>query len=561
MISTTLESPCRCSTANSFSKRASQSGQRSLVLAILTAIAASSPALLAQSVTVTPSGYVAVAPNSTTQFDATVSGLSSTAVTWSVAGNAATYGTITSSGLYTAPATAPANPAEIVAASVASPTTKGYQFVYFLTPGPTVSQVSPNPIPVGTTTVTVTGLGFQKGAEIEYSAAGGTQIQASTRFVNSTTLTAGIYFGAPTAATFYVVIPGPRPVTRWRFPWELRRLSTYRREWDRKRSYAAGTVVTITANAALSGEAFSSWSGATVASASSSSTTLTMPAANTTVTANYTTATYPLTVVNGTGSGSYAAGTVVTITANAAPSGEAFSSWSGATVASASSSTTTLTMPAASTTVTANYTTATHPLTVVNGTGSGSYAAGTVVTITANAAPSGEAFSSWSGATVASASSSTTTLTMPAASTHRDGELHGDLSTYRREWDRKRQLRGRQGSDYRGQRRASRRSFQLLVRRDCGVRIVLHDDPHDASGKHHRDGELHGDLSTYRREWDRKRQLRGRQGSDYRGQRRASRRSFQLLVRRDCGQRQRIWHDAHDARGGHDCDSFLFGAG
>ena len=418
MISTTLESPCRCSTANSFSKRASQSGRRSLVLAILTAIAASSPALLAQSVTVTPSGYVAVAPNSTTQFDATVSGLSSTAVTWSVAGNAATYGTITSSGLYTAPATAPANPAEIVAASVASPTTKGYQFVYFLTPGPTVSQVSPNPIPVGTTTVTVTGLGFQKGAEIEYSAAGGTQIQASTRFVNSTTLTAGIYFGAPTAATFYVVNPGSAPSNSLAVSVGV--AATYPLtvvNGTGSGSYAAGTVVTITANAALSGEAFSSWSGATVASASSSTTTLTMPAASTTVTANYTTATYPLTVVNGTGSGSYAAGTVVTITANAAPSGEAFSSWSGATVASASSSTTTLTMPAASTTVTANYTTATYPLTVVNGTGSGSYAAGTVVTITANAAPSGEAFSSWSGATVASASSSTTTLTMPAAST------------------------------------------------------------------------------------------------------------------------------------------------
>jgi hypothetical protein len=156
-----------------------------------------------------------------------------------------------------------------------------------------------------------------------------------------------------------------------------------------------------------------------VANATAATTTLTMPAAATTVTANYAAIpTYALTVVNGTGSGSYAAGTVVTITANAAPAGQAFADWTGATVASATSATTTLTMPAAATTVTANYAAIpTYTLTVVNGTGSGSYAAGTVVTITANAAPAGQAFADWTGATVASATSATTTLTMPAATT------------------------------------------------------------------------------------------------------------------------------------------------
>ena len=85
-------------------------------------------------------------------------------------------------------------------------------------------------------------------------------------------------------------------------------------------SYAAGTPVTIAANApALYGPSFLDWTDATVANATASTTTLTMPAANTTVTANYTTAVakYTLTVVNGSGSGSYAAGTAVTITANA----------------------------------------------------------------------------------------------------------------------------------------------------------------------------------------------------------------------------------------------------
>src|ERR1035438_2732297 len=63
--------------------------------------------LAAQSVTISPAGYVAVPAGSKTQFTATVTGLSSGAVTWSVAGSAATYGTISSSGLYSAPATAP----------------------------------------------------------------------------------------------------------------------------------------------------------------------------------------------------------------------------------------------------------------------------------------------------------------------------------------------------------------------------------------------------------------------------------------------------------------------
>ena len=102
-------------------------------------------------------------------------------------------------------------------------------------------------------------------------------------------------------------------------------------------TYAAGTIVNIKANTAPSGQTFQNWTGATVANATSATTTLTMPAANTAVTANYTTvtSTYTLTVVNGTDSGSYADGTVVTITANAPPAGEAFQNWTGATVANA----------------------------------------------------------------------------------------------------------------------------------------------------------------------------------------------------------------------------------
>jgi hypothetical protein len=70
-------------------------------------------------------------------------------------------------------------PAGIVATSVATPITKATQFVYFLTVGRTITQVSPDPIPLGTTTVTITGAGFQKGAMIDYTTPGNGAIQAS----------------------------------------------------------------------------------------------------------------------------------------------------------------------------------------------------------------------------------------------------------------------------------------------------------------------------------------------------------------------------------------------
>ncbi|WP_239470274.1 CARDB domain-containing protein [Archangium violaceum] len=62
--------------------------------------------------------------------------------------------------------------------------------------------------------------------------------------------------------------------------------------------------------------------------------------------------------------------------------------------------------------------TQTYALTVNNGTGSGSYAAGTVVSITANAPPSGQVFSSWSGGVASSFGNiyaASTTYTMGSA--------------------------------------------------------------------------------------------------------------------------------------------------
>ena len=127
---------------------------------------------------------------------------------------------------------------------------------------------------------------------------------------------------------------------------------------------------------------------------------------------------YALTVVAGAGGGNYAAGAIVPIAADAAPAGQTFDRWTGATVADANAASTFLTMPAANATVTATYKTvavANYTLTVTHGTGGGSYQAGATVTISADAPPSGQVFDKWTGGTVASATSASTTVTMPAA--------------------------------------------------------------------------------------------------------------------------------------------------
>jgi len=186
-------------------------------------------------------------------------------------------------------------------------------------------------------------------------------------------------------------------------------------------SYVVGTIQSITADAAPSGQDFDEWVGDTdgIASVTSSSTTITMPYANAEVTATYTDKTWTLTVNSGTGDGSYAVDTITPISADAAPSGQDFDEWVGDTacVDSVGSSSTNLTMPYGNAEVTATYTDKTWTLTVNSGTGDGSYVVGTIQSITADAAPSGQDFDEWVGDTdgIASVTSSSTTITMPYA--------------------------------------------------------------------------------------------------------------------------------------------------
>ncbi|MEP6756044.1 MAG: hypothetical protein ABJA67_11140 [Chthonomonadales bacterium] len=312
--------------------------------------------VVAQSITVTPdNGSVGV--SQTLQYKATVTGSETTAVTWlagGISGGNASVGTISTTGLYTAPANLPGqNPVQITAKSS---TLKGSTFVTILSNGPVITAVNPNPLNTGTITVTIMGTGFQQYASVMN---GG--VQLSTISVTPTTVVATGYQGAAPSATFKVKNPGSVYSNSITVPvsgggGENTHTLTVN-SGTGSGNYAAGAVVNISANAPAPGQSFVNWTGAAVANANAASTTLVMPNVNTSVTAKYSgpAPTHALTVVNGTGSGNYTAGTVVNISANAPPAGQYFSKWTGAAVLDPFAANTTITMPSAAATVTATY--------------------------------------------------------------------------------------------------------------------------------------------------------------------------------------------------------------
>jgi hypothetical protein len=98
---------------------------------------------------------VSAAVGATQQFTATVTSTSNTAITWSVAGGAPN-GTITSTGLYTAPATVPNPPQVTVTATSQADTTK------FASAIVTVTSASPTSVSVSPSAATVPNFGTQQ---------------------------------------------------------------------------------------------------------------------------------------------------------------------------------------------------------------------------------------------------------------------------------------------------------------------------------------------------------------------------------------------------------------
>lgn len=159
--------------------------------------------LKAQSITITP-GYTNIGFGQSLQYTATVSGLSPATVKWGVNAGG---GSITQTGLYTAPMQAPPNGALISATSTANPKIVAYMYVNPEPPGPTLVGIAPNPLPSGNSTVTITAgasTPFISGAIVN---CGGANL--TTKFISTTTVSAGTYVvPSATSLSCFVTNPG-----------------------------------------------------------------------------------------------------------------------------------------------------------------------------------------------------------------------------------------------------------------------------------------------------------------------------------------------------------------
>lgn len=167
----------------------------------------------AQTVTISP-GYTNLGVRQNLQYTATVTGLTNTSVTWKVSGvtgGNATLGTITQQGLYTAPAAVP-KASTLIEALASDNKTLGAVYVNVEPAGPSISSITPNPIPTGNFSVTITGAGFVKGAIVQFNGA-----NLTTTFVNATTLKTSAWWGSATTGVFMVQNPG----TLWGAPFSV----------------------------------------------------------------------------------------------------------------------------------------------------------------------------------------------------------------------------------------------------------------------------------------------------------------------------------------------------
>ncbi len=151
----------------------------------------------------------------TSQCSATVAGTGAfdSSVTWSVnsvAGGNSTVGTISASGLYTAGLTAPGSGTIAVSATSKANLSKSGSASLTLTyPVPTVSQISPVTVPVGSgaTTITVNGTGFSPATTVIFNTSG-----LPTNYLSTTQVTAVIsQTGETNIGKFSVTASNPSP--------------------------------------------------------------------------------------------------------------------------------------------------------------------------------------------------------------------------------------------------------------------------------------------------------------------------------------------------------------
>jgi uncharacterized protein (DUF1800 family) len=154
----------------------------------------------------TPASSVRV--NQTLQLTSSyvASGLPMTFYVNGIAGGNAQIGTISSTGLYTAPAVVPTPYTVTITSSIAKYPTAvpGSVSVQVWNPIPVLGAVTPNGFSEGTTTVTVNGSQFVYGAQISWNGA-----LVPTTYVSSTQLIAQI--AAPNPGTYPLTVTNPNP--------------------------------------------------------------------------------------------------------------------------------------------------------------------------------------------------------------------------------------------------------------------------------------------------------------------------------------------------------------
>ena len=160
-------------------------------------------------VTLAPNGRT-IRCGTTLALTATVSNTNDHAVIWQVngiAGGSSAVGTVSDTGVYSAPAILP-NPATVTvtAASHYDPTAKASVTVTLQNPLPVIVSVVPNPVNPGNATITLNGTGFANGATVYFAGAA-----LPTTFVSDTKLTATGTVAMPAGRLAAVKVANPNP--------------------------------------------------------------------------------------------------------------------------------------------------------------------------------------------------------------------------------------------------------------------------------------------------------------------------------------------------------------
>ena len=162
-------------------------------------------------VTIAPAGGT-IRCGATLSFTAKVTTTTDQAVIWQVngqTGGSTTVGTISATGVYTAPADLPSPAAVLVTAIAdAESTAQASVTVNLQNPLPVVTSVTPNPVNPGNVTITVNGTGFANGAAVYFAGAA-----LPTTFVSDSKLTATGTVAMPVGRLAAVKVTNPNPGT------------------------------------------------------------------------------------------------------------------------------------------------------------------------------------------------------------------------------------------------------------------------------------------------------------------------------------------------------------